>query len=97
MNASETHPSTKDIFRFGLRSIWFVAQLLKESLSSLLDQIPVYFGRWKENVQVVKGVAQLTISDTPEAITCAKGQWLVIKVDEAWDTCVLFHWQNETK
>lgn len=38
MNASEMHPSTKGIFRFGLRSIWFVAQFLKEKLSSALDQ-----------------------------------------------------------
>lgn len=36
------------------------------------------------------GVAQLTISDTPEAIVYA-GNYL--KVDGAWDACVLFRWQ----
>lgn len=72
MKASETHPSTKDIFRFGLWSICFVAQLLQEKLSSRLDQISVYFGKWKENVQV-QGVAQLTISDTQKQLRVQKG------------------------
>lgn len=66
MNTSETHPSTKDIFRLVFRAfdLWHSAR----SKTSLF---------WKTERKCPDGsrVAELTIAG---AIMCAKGQWLVI-------------------